>query len=298
MILKELRPLTNTTVIIPLRVDSPQRVRNVVLVIAYLTTILRARVILQEVDTHARFLTFGMPKLMGLLPSDAKFRYVFKNEVRTDSIFHRTLVLNDLVLRTTTPYVVNHDADCILPPESYYAAVDRLSNGGAELIYPYAFGPGVQRRVFLNGAIAREFISLGYPVEVLDTISIPERAEYGFCQFFERRAYIAGYLENENFMSYGPEDLERYYRFSQLGYAVSRLDGPVYHLEHPRTANSTPSNPFMKHNVALWRSLSGLSSVELRLFYEQQRYVHRRRLQNPAVGLHWGKTSDRSPFRL
>ena len=44
-------------------------------------------------------------------------------------------------------------------------------------------------------------------------------AKYGFCQFFNREVYIEGGLENENFVIFF-EDVERFYRFTTLGYSV------------------------------------------------------------------------------
>lgn len=50
--------------------------------------------------------------------------------------FHRTKMLNEMAKDTTTPYIVNWDADMICPPLQLYLAVDRLRNG-ADMVYPY-----------------------------------------------------------------------------------------------------------------------------------------------------------------
>jgi hypothetical protein len=269
--------LPETTFIIPLRVDSYQRAWNTALVTAYLTTLLDANVVIQEVDVEPRFPQLASRVFAQLLPPDAKLEYRFVPEARRDGVFHRTRTLNDMILRAATPVIVNYDADVVLPVESYHAAVSLLLDSGSDLVYPYSFGHEVQRRVSLDRATRSAFVIQGYSLTVLESVSVCDRAEFGFCQFFRRPAYLAGYLENENFVSYGPEDMERPYRFASLGYAVSRVDGPVYHLEHPRTHNSTPENPFMQSNVRLWRNIQELSPDNLVDYYERQPYVWERR---------------------
>jgi hypothetical protein len=177
-----------------------------------------------------------------------------------------------MIVRSTTTIVVNYDADVLLPVESYHAAISRLIDGGADVMYPYSFGSAVQHRVHLDHRTGLTFVDYGYSLSVLDPVSAWDRAEFGFCHFFRRQAYIEGYLENENFVSYGPEDVERHHRFVTLGFSVQRVDGPIYHIEHPRTFNSSPANPFMAANVDLWRQLQELSAVDLRRYYEDQRY--------------------------
>lgn len=279
-----LSKLSNATFIIPLHVDSIQRIRNAAFVIAYLTTKLDSNIIVKEVGHEPRGMFYAWKFLGSLIPSDAKLQYLFERETRTDGVFHRTKVLNDMVLRTMTPCVINYDVDVLLPVESYYAAVDRLLTGKADVVYPYAFGPAVLQKVFAGESVLTEFVANGYSLKVLDSFAVPERAEFGFCQFFRREAYISGYLENENFISYGPEDVERYYRFCQLGYTVERLSGPVYHLEHPRTPNSSSANPFMVYNLALWERLKGLSPEALYAYYERQSYVRALRLAGTRIG--------------
>ena len=45
---------------------------------------------------------------------------------------------------------------------------------------------------------------------------------YGWAQFFKTSVYKEGGMENENFKAYAPEDKERFYRFTTLGYSVGR----------------------------------------------------------------------------
>ena len=81
------------------------------------------------------------------------------------------------------------------------------------------------------------------------------------------------YLENENFIAYAPEDVERYYRWKKLEYEIGRIDNHAYHLEHKRTQNSWFNNPFMKKNNELWEKLKIMEKQELIDYYKNQTYV-------------------------
>lgn len=265
------------TFVIPLRVDSIERVRNVAYVVAYLTTLLDATVIVQELDSRPRLSVYAAPYLARILPRDAKVQYLFQADQRADGVFHRTRVLNDMIVRSHTPIIVNYDADVLLPIESYYDAVSRLLIGRADIVYPYDVGTDVQHRVYPTDEMMVAFAARGYALDAFDMVSFPDRTAFGHCQFFRRDVYLEGYLENENFLAYGPEDIERYNRFCKFGYRIDRLNGPVYHLEHPRSTNSSPANPYMARNVALWEELRSLRSDALFAYYERQMYVWARR---------------------
>jgi len=76
--------------------------------------------------------------------------------------------------------------------------------------------------------------------------------------------------ENEDFLAYGPEDNERYFRFTTLGYNSGVIDGKVFHLEHFRGDNSSPSNPHFNHNHKLYESLKTMSVSELKDYYAKK----------------------------
>lgn len=101
-------------------------------------------------------------------------------------------------------------------------------------------------------------------------------SHYGFVQFFNRQIYIDGGMENENFIAYAPEDVERFYRFTTLGYNVSRVNSVVYHLEHKRTENSWFNNPHMKPNNDEWEKIQKMNHEELKHYILNQKYYKKR----------------------
>lgn len=287
--------LTNTTFIVPLRIDTDDRLRNIVLSTAFLLHHFDTNIIIKEVSDESAYLEYAKPILDRICPNQKGLVHIFEEDKRNDDAFHRTKVLNDMIMMANTKVVVNYDSDIILPVDSYTKAVELLET--CDVVYPYRFGQHGERKVTLNTNFEHQialdnferhpaispFIQSGFDPEILGTnyFYYPHSqgegwAEYGMVQFFNRDAYISGYLENEGFIAYAPEDVERHYRWKTLGYNIQRVDNYAYHLEHKRTPNSWFSNPFMQHNFTLWENIQKLSKEELIAYYESQDYVQER----------------------
>lgn len=288
--------LKNTTFIVPLRIDTGDRLRNVILSTSYLLHHFDTNVVIKEVDSERRFETYALPIIKRLVDT-AGLVHIFEEETRTDDAFHRTKVLNDMVMGSETDIVVNYDTDLILPLSSYTQAVEMLQ-GDYDVVYPFRFGNHGERKVNLGFTVETQedmdnfekdefmsrFIESGYNSECFDDrfFYYPSHqgqgwAEYGMVQFFNRQVYIDGYLENEGFIAYAPEDVERHHRWNLLGYNIGRVDNHAYHLEHQRTQNSWYHNPHMQNNNQLWEYLKQLTKEQLIEYYENQDYVKERR---------------------
>jgi hypothetical protein len=282
--------LSNVTFIIPLRIDSDDRLRNIILSTSFLLNNFECKVIIKESDEMSKFTAWA--KLLIESVSDTKnLIYIF--EENYDEHFHRTRLLNEMILETTTDIVVNYDCDIVLPISSYVQAKEMLDSKKYDVVYPYRFGEKGERKVvidtkvedendlniLLNFPLIKEFVSEFNP-EVLDqsygyaqNVNGLGWAEYGMVQFFNTKVYKEGYLENENFIAYAPEDVERHHRWNILGYKIGRIDNHAYHLEHKRTQNSWFNNPFMQKNNKLWEYLKNLSREQIIEYYENQDYV-------------------------
>jgi hypothetical protein len=282
--------LSNVTFIIPLRIDTDDRLRNIICTTSFLLNRFKCKVIIKESDEMSKFNKWALPKISSI--SDvANLKYIF--EENHDDHFHRTRLLNEMVMMTETDIVVNYDTDIVLPVSSYVKAKEMIDSEEFDVVYPYKFGEYGERKVFpqtkvededdLNNffkiPFIKKFISKFEP-EVLDeyygyaqNVNGIGWAEYGMVQFFKTEVYKKGYLENENFIAYAPEDVERHYRWKLLGYNIGRVDSHAYHLEHKRTENSWFNNPFMQKNNELWEYLKGLSKKEVIEYYENQEYV-------------------------
>jgi hypothetical protein len=250
--------LTDTTFIIPVHLESQDRMRNLCFVLSYITKNFNTNIIIHESDLSPK-----IPNILNsFFPSQKGIDYMFTK--MENKIFYRTKLLNEMLVKTKTTVVSNYDCDVLLPISAYVEATNDCKFD-YDLIYPFAFGDNMQLRVVLEQEQYNEF-------NLNDLKGFLWRAEHGFCQFFKTQSYIDGFMENENFISYGPEDSERAIRWEKLGYKTKHLDGKVYHLEHTRTYNSNSANPFMKQNEFLFEKLKNMNEFDLKEYYKSQTY--------------------------
>lgn len=177
--------------------------------------------------------------------------------------FHRTKMLNDMAREATTPIVVNWDADVFIPPIQILLAAERIRSG-EDMVYPFdgrfARVPRVWHsplKVARDVGIFGDNQFSGKNGKPLPTTSV------GGAIMFNRESFLNGGGENENMISFGPEDWERNFRFKALGYTVSRVTGCLYHLDHWCGPNSSTRNPFFKNNHAELDRMRAMTPAEL-----------------------------------
>ena len=264
--------LSQATFIIPVRIESPDRLRNVVTTTAFLMENFNTNIIIKEVDKESVFHRDALPILENILDEGTVFtNFNFIFEQSDDPLFHRQRILNEMVMESDTGIVVNYDCDVILPRDSYLLAYTMIMNNIADVVYPYGQGE-FQKQVDRNDDVVSNFLETG-DYSHLDSASKVHTSDFGWAQFFKKSVYIEGGLENENFKAYAPEDKERHYRFKKMGYRVERIDGWVYHLEHLRGENSWFTNPHMRSNMDEWGKIQSMTREQLKEYYSQQDYL-------------------------
>lgn len=259
--------LSDVTFMIPVKIDCKERRRNLNYVVNYLCSNFKTNIMIVEADVSPKCDKFSN------IDQDILHQFI---ELKEGEPFHRTKYLNHMIVNSHTPTVVNYDADVILPKESYIEAANLIKNQGADLVYPYLEGKN-QLKIFfekMNGEDLDSFIE-NFPFNLKPEYCLKERAEYGFCQFAKRQSYLDAGLENEDFISWGPEDYERFYRFKILGFNIKRCGSAVFHMEHPSGRDSSKINPHYQQNAAICEALSFLSATEIFWYI-----LHRPYLQN------------------
>jgi hypothetical protein len=261
--------LSEATFIIPIRIESQDRLRNVITTTAFLLENFDTNIFIKEVDSQSIFEKNALPILKDILDVDVKVNHIF--EQSDEPLFHRQKVLNEMIVSANTKIVVNYDCDVLLPLGSYYEAYQSILHHIHDVIYPYGQGM-YQQQVRATDEIVSHFLQTGDFV-YLDQHSNLHTSDFGWVQFFNRQVYIDGGMENENFKAYAPEDKERFYRFTTLGYNVGRINDYVYHLEHARGENSWFSNPHMTSNIEEWEKIQKMNKQQLIEYYSQQDYL-------------------------
>lgn len=125
------------TFLIPTRIETEDRLRNIISSVSYLLRHVSAKVIVKEVSGRNTFLHRALPEIRKYADTD-KLTHIF--EENNDPLFCKSKVLNDLIVASDTTVVANYDADCILPKESYRQAYEMIYNQEADVVYPYGCG--------------------------------------------------------------------------------------------------------------------------------------------------------------
>jgi hypothetical protein len=267
--------LSNTTFIIPLRIESDDRLRNIITVVCFLLNTFDTNVIIKEVDTESIFEKSALPQIKEFFGGNIQgLSHIF--EESDEKVFYRMRILNQMISMSKTDIVVNYDCDVLLKPETYIESCRMIAEDNYDVVYPYGFGSW-QKQIFADDELVSEFLSNDFDFSILEKRHIVNLSEYGHVQFFNRSSYIEGGMENENFKGSSPEDKERHHRFTTLEYNVGRLDHWIYHLEHSRGSNSWPvsyqTNPHMQENIELWEMLQRLNKKQLESYYSNQKYL-------------------------
>jgi len=263
------------TFLIPTRIETEDRLRNIISSVSYLLKHTTAKVIVKEVAPHNTFKFRAIAEIRKYVDiSNLTSLYEQSNE----PLFCKSKVLNDLIVAADTKFVANYDTDCILPVESYHQAYSLLENDEADVVYPYQCGI-YQWRAAYDMDVYNLF-TYKLSTDVLDMNKSLSNSTIGWTQFIKRQTYIDCYMMNENFVSWGCEDDEFYFRMSTLGNRIARIDNYVYHLEHSRTHNSWFSNPNFNNNYQLWNTIKTFDKKQLMEYYKGQEYLKKRKIGN------------------
>lgn len=265
--------LKNTTFIVPIRIESDDRLRNVITTCCFLLENFDTKVIIKEVDKESVFQKEALPQISEYVEDAiSNLTHIFEESDPVDDTFYRMRYINEMLTMCETEVVVNYDCDVLLPLQTYLQAQKLIIEDEADVIYPYGQGMW-QKKIYATDQMVSEFLSNDCDFKYLEPNHQMDNAESGHVQFFRKSTWIEGGMENENFKSYSPEDKERLFRFVTLGYRVVRIEGFVYHLEHKRGQNSWITNPHMQDNNALWQFLQSLNKDELKQYYKEQKYL-------------------------
>lgn len=217
--------LSDVTFIIPVRVDSRERLENFWVVLDFLRKNFKSEIFVIEADKEEQV----------HIPENVNKFFVPDN----DPVFHRTRYLNKMTLESTTPIIAIWDADVVCNPLQVAESARLLREGKADMVYPffhyfYSLTEGLKDYFQRNGQHLSIFEEAK---EYLGTMH--GNWSIGGAFLVNRDAYIEAGMENEKFYGWGPEDAERYVRWINLGYKVERVEGALFHLPHPVELTST-----------------------------------------------------------
>lgn len=253
--------LRDVTVIMPLRIDSINRLENTMVVVDF---------ILENFETQIKILEASNRDtgiLRSLLPEEVD--YSFKEDL--DDVFHRTKYINELASQCETSFISLWDTDVVVPPGQVEAALRLLRNRKAHFVTPFQGGfldtSYLLRDLYIQ---SRDIGLLKKHQGKMEKMYLPNPV--GGVFFAHRPTYMESGMENERFYGWGREDGDRVNRWRILGYTHQHIDGPLFHLTHERGINSRfhgPNQDSVKF-AELNRSMA-MSESELRKEIESWR---------------------------
>lgn len=241
--------LSDVTFTIPVHYDHEDRKENLQLCISYLQANFNTNIIVSEQGTD----------LMNLSASVNYMKLGME-------VFHRTKMLNCMALEAETPIIVNQDCDVFIAPMQILEATKFLRRG-VEVCYPYdGRFSGIRRQKYYQQVKIYNDIGCVKRFKAKGSMDGDKYNTVGGCVMFNKEAFIRGGMENENFISWGAEDQERWKRFNKLGFNIKRIGGSLYHMEHYVGINSSSKNPYFDMCEQEYEKVNKMNKTELETY--------------------------------
>lgn len=244
--------IDSTTFMIPYTYDSEDRLENLRLCINYLN----------HHFTGHNILVYEWIKKGK--QATAIQEHFLNTEVLVDNTsktFHRTRFLNIMAKISTTKVIINQDCDVLIPIKQLENAINKAYRD-YDVVLPFdGRFAGIPRIPFyykLLNSLDLGVVKTNYVLKGADKSNT-----YGGCVVYNKKRFLELGGENENFVSWGPEDYERIIRFKKLGGFTYREKGMLYHIEHVIGTDSGKSNPNFENNNNEYKKICLMNKKEL-----------------------------------
>ena len=229
--------LSDVTVIISVKTDSPARRANIERLHSFYTT----------VGAETDILVVAQPPLPDLGPRPG----LKVHEISDDGLHWKTRNMNIGAAFSARPYLLMSDADTVPCPKALVEALKLVVNGaGFVSLYngivvnlpPPTAAPDWSRFFDALPHYDRQDVAPGQAAKHPEFPPLYGNAAHmaiGGCFLCARQAFVSTGGWNPNFVSYGFEDQELHHRVQKLGYDFPALqDFNLYHFDHPRGMES------------------------------------------------------------
>ena len=223
--------MIDVSFVIPVKIDTPERSRNLDLVIALFLNHFDSPIFVLEADEQRRY----FPKILNKL---LQYQFVEDNQQG----FYHTKYLNRLYRQVDTSIIAIWDTDIIVEPSQIIETSSQIRQGNAVLGLPYdGTAYNLTKQVTESYQQTMQLSVLEKQKSHLRLMN--GRIAVGGGVLVDRVKYLQAGGENEYFTDWGPEDLERVKRIEILYHKpIYRYEGYLFHLWHPRH-NSQYNDP-------------------------------------------------------
>lgn len=223
--------LKDVTFVIPTRIDSPERSRNLDVLIDFIIRYFDSTILVMESDNRQRYFVRN---------DNRRIHYFYEED--SCSIFQHTRCMNLLYPKVDTPIIAGWDVDALAPPKQIIDTVEQVRCGNA--VMGIAYDGNMYHTTSELARVYRE----RQTIDILTNENDNLRPMYGDLStggafIVDTEKYLQSGGENEYFLGWGLEDFERVKRMEILfPQPVYFAKGGLYHLWHPRGINSWYAN--------------------------------------------------------
>jgi hypothetical protein len=276
--------------VIPIRVDTPDRLENCETVLRFLTYHFpesEIQLVEQDRRTQTAPLRASFPRVI--------WRFDFN-----DQHFRRGVALNSGILGSTRPCVCAYDTDVLIDPRALRESVHLISSGQWPIVIPFNCifieVSGDRRRKLIDTLDIRGLSTIGRVSAVPKHPDIGARVLSGAVMMCDTEVAILEGGYNRKMVSYGWEDIEFFKRFAKLGhYSYVLGNYSLIHLDHRRGPDSR-INEMYQVNKMEFDKVAKMSRADLEKYVDKElriagtgvadtgRWIRRRRLRGNRVG--------------
>jgi len=219
--------LRDFTFLILVRLDSIQRLENILAITNSLCQYFNTHITVLEATSHYNGI------LKSLLNKKINYRFIEDK----DAIFYKTKYINSLLQDVQTPFLSIWDADIVVDKQHIIVATSKLQNNAADVALPYNGACLNVSEIFRNLYLRNKNIKCLRRNENKMNF-LHNRPLVGGAVFIRKDKFIMSGMDNEMHYGWGNDDFDRFERFKILGFKIFRTDNPLFHLYHPRGMNS------------------------------------------------------------
>jgi len=222
--------LTDTTFIIPIKVDTVVRLENLLLCVDHLLEGFQTNIIVLE----------AAPYNNGIIQNMLKDRVTYLFIEDKDPVYHKTKYVNLLGKEVKTDFTGIWDADVIVDHEQILAALQQLRQNHCDIAYPFDGDFYDTSDILRNHYVVHrdlEFLKANRgKMQLLYNVEGVIGAVGGAIIVKTDKYRLSG-MDNEAFYGWGLEDGERHYRWLCFDFEIYRSKGCLFHLTHTRDSN-------------------------------------------------------------
>ena len=219
--------------VIPIRVDTPDRLENCGAILRFLTLHFpQAEIQVIEQDTVSK--TSDLQRAFPAVIWQFEFN---------DKHFSRSGALNQGFLRATRPCVCAYDTDILIDPEALRRSASLIRRGSWPIVIPFNLifveVSGTYRRRLIADLDIAALSRISTLAAVPKDPELAARVLSGAIVMCDREIAVREGGYNRNMVSYGWEDIEFFKRFQKLGhYSFALGEFNLIHLDHRRGPDS------------------------------------------------------------